>query len=73
MTTWRVNVAQTCAGAGCCVGSAPEHFALGSDGRSHPLRSEVAPDDTLLDAAESCPVEAISIVDTETGEAVTSF
>ena len=67
---WRVRVGSTCIGSGSCVGIAPGQFALGDDNRSHPLNAEIAPDEAVLDAAASCPVEAITIVDVETGEAV---
>jgi ferredoxin len=52
------------------VGVAPAHFALGEDNQSHPLAIEIEPDDSVLDAAASCPVEAIMIVDTETGDTI---
>jgi ferredoxin len=67
---WRVRVDGGCIGSGSCAGVAPAHFALGDDNRSHPLASEVAPDEAVLDAAASCPVEAIRIVDAESGEIV---
>ena len=67
---WRVHVDSACIGSGSCVGIAPAHFELGDDARSHPLVAETEPDETVLDAVASCPVEAIMIVDTETGEAV---
>jgi ferredoxin len=34
------------------------------------VADEIEPDDDVLDAAASCPMEAIVIVDTETGETV---
>jgi ferredoxin len=67
---WRVTVSHDCIGAGVCVGTAPRHFALGTDERSHPLTSPVEPDEAVLDAAASCPVEAIEVTDAGTGEAV---
>ncbi|HEV7897556.1 MAG TPA: ferredoxin [Planosporangium sp.] len=67
---WRVGVDGSCIGSGSCAGIAPAHFALGDDNRSHPLAPEIAPDEAVLDAAASCPVEAIMIVDAESGEAV---
>jgi ferredoxin len=67
---WRVRVESTCIGSGGCVGIAPKRFALGADNYSHPVADEIEPDDDVLDAAASCPMEAIVIVDTETGETV---
>jgi ferredoxin len=67
---WRLAVAETCIGSGSCTGVAPGHFVLGPDHRSHPVTAEVAPDGSVLDAAASCPVEAISIVELATGAAI---
>jgi ferredoxin len=62
---WRVHVDPTrCIGSGICAGTSPEHFVL-VDGLSRPLAERVAPADALLDAAESCPVEAIVVSDME--------
>jgi ferredoxin len=57
-----------CIGSGMCVGTAPETFELDATRHSHP-RAATAPDQpTIWDAAECCPVEAISIHDADTGE-----
>lgn len=53
-----------------CAGLSPDLFALGEDGRSHPVRAEIEPDNAALDAAIACPMEAITIVDLETGRVV---
>ncbi|GGK72939.1 ferredoxin [Mangrovihabitans endophyticus] len=59
---WRLSVDRaTCIGSGMCTSSAPEYFALDDSGVSRPLAERVAPDDALLDAANSCPVEAIRV------------
>ncbi|MCX4387044.1 ferredoxin [Micromonospora peucetia] len=58
---WRVRVDPTrCIGSGICAGTAPGHFVLVS-GLSRPLAERVAPDDALVDAADSCPMEAIIV------------
>ena len=67
VATWRVAVGEECIAAACCIGIAPKRFALGDDGRSHPTSDLVPPDDSVLDAAISCPMEAITIQDAETG------
>ena len=67
---WRVEVRGTCIGSGVCAGTAPEHFALGEDNRSHPLTSPTPPDEAVLDAAASCPMEAIGVTDEASGEPV---
>ncbi|MBO2458403.1 ferredoxin [Actinomadura violacea] len=66
--TWLVEVdGRTCIGSGICAGAAPDHFAL-VDGESRPVRAETGPDDRVIDAAESCPVEAITVRAKGTGE-----
>jgi ferredoxin len=69
---WRITVNDTCIGSGSCAGLAPDRFELDEvTGRARPVRQDVAPDDeTVLDALASCPMEAISVVDLETGEPV---
>jgi ferredoxin len=62
-TTWRLTVDQDrCAGSGLCAATAPGHFRL-SAGKSRPLSTLVEPDDTLIDVAELCPREAITVHD----------
>ncbi|MGK5441906.1 ferredoxin [Micromonospora sp. URMC 105] len=62
---WRVFVDPTrCIGSGICAGAAPTHFLL-VDGLSRPLAERIAPADEVLDAAESCPMEAIIVSDVE--------
>ncbi|MER7418923.1 ferredoxin [Micromonospora peucetia] len=63
---WRVAVDQVrCISSGFCVGSAPGHFAM--EAVSRPLADVVAPSDQVIEAAEFCPVEAISVFDVQTG------
>ncbi|SCG18730.1 ferredoxin [Micromonospora echinofusca] len=58
---WRVHVDPTrCIGSGICAGTAPKHFVL-VDGLARPLVERVAPDDALVDAADSCPMEAVIV------------
>jgi ferredoxin len=64
---WKITVSPDCIGSGVCAGSAPRHFAIGPDGRSRPLASPVEPDDIVLGAAVSCPMEAIAVTDADTG------
>lgn len=65
---WLIEVdAAACTGSGLCVGCAPEHFALGEDHRSRALQREVDADAAVSDAAECCPMEAISVVSLTTG------
>ena len=64
---WRLSVdAEACIGSGSCAGIAPHHFRL--EGHvSMPLHEIVPPHDAVLAAAESCPAEAILVVDATTG------
>jgi ferredoxin len=70
MATWRVTVNDACIASGSCLGIAPKRFALADDGRSHPTSTTIEEDDAVLDAAASCPMEAISIHDAHTGEPI---
>jgi ferredoxin len=66
--SWSIEVdANTCIGSGMCVGSAPDHFDL-EDGVSRVLTTPCDPADEVLDASESCPVEAITVRDSDTGK-----
>jgi ferredoxin len=68
---WRISVNPTCIGSGSCVGIAPARFQIDDgDNRAHPVDPQVEPDDIVLDAVFACPMEAISVVDVETGEPV---
>ncbi|RJO79200.1 ferredoxin [Nocardia panacis] len=65
---WRVEVDRnTCIGSGVCIGTAPDHFTL-VDGHSSPNAELVDPDDSVTDAADFCPVEAIRVRLAHTGE-----
>jgi ferredoxin len=47
-------------GTGLCVGARPDRFLL--DGkRSRTRQDEVEPDNEILDVAETCPTEAITV------------
>ncbi|MBW4720856.1 ferredoxin [Saccharothrix obliqua] len=61
MGKWSLEVdGGTCIGSGMCTAIAPEHFRLEGD-TSVPIDPSVDPDDLVVDAAESCPVEAILV------------
>jgi len=62
-TAWRIGVdSRRCTGASICAGTAPEHFRMVGS-LSAPLADVVAPAEVILDAADSCPVEAITVRD----------
>lgn len=64
---WRVSVdPDRCIGSGVCAGTAPDHFRL--DGQhSVPVQPVTDPADPVMDAAVSCPAEAILLADAATG------
>lgn len=62
MTRYRIEVDHdACQGTGMCVGIAPDHFELGADYRARPLLPVVDADEAVDDAAECCPMEAITL------------
>ncbi|GGP42631.1 ferredoxin [Saccharothrix coeruleofusca] len=63
MGKWTVEVdGGTCIGSGMCAASAPDHFRL--DGATAvPVNATVEPAQAVVDAADSCPMEAILVRD----------
>ncbi|WP_330333763.1 ferredoxin [Streptomyces sp. NBC_00536] len=69
---WQLDVdTRRCIGSGVCASAAPGRFVIDSaaDGtrRSRPTAPRVPSDDAVLDAAFTCPVEAISVVELDSG------
>jgi len=52
-----------CIGVGNCVAAAPTVFKLDKNNKAVVLKPESIDDDTLMNAAESCPVNAIIVED----------
>ncbi|MFG3303659.1 ferredoxin [Streptomyces wuyuanensis] len=68
---WQVEVDRgVCIGSGMCVNNAPDGFKLDAARQSHPTEPETDANEDILTAAESCPVEAISIRLPGSGEPV---
>jgi ferredoxin len=67
---WSVEVDAACIASGMCLGVADSYFVRGEDGRTRTINAEVDADDTVLDAAASCPVEAIVLHDIRTGKPI---
>ncbi|MEU4502442.1 ferredoxin [Streptomyces sp. NPDC024089] len=68
---WAVEVDRgVCIGSGMCVNHAPDAFALDTARQSRPSAPETDADERVLAAAEGCPVEAITITLTDSGEVV---
>jgi ferredoxin len=60
---WKITVDRgACLGSGVCAATAPSHFRL-DDGKSRAIQQDVEPDDVLLDVADTCPAEAITVYD----------
>ena len=53
----------TCVGVGNCVAFAPTVFKLDQENKAVVLDVSSADEKTIMDAAESCPVQAIIIED----------
>jgi ferredoxin len=69
--SWHIALDRAaCIGSGSCAALLPERFGL--DGPAARVRDPEAgePDETLLDAADSCPAGAITVTDTASGEVV---
>jgi ferredoxin len=58
-----------CIGAANCVGMAPGTFKLDPEKKAMVVRPDAHDDNTLFEAAESCPTEAIALYD-DTGEQI---
>lgn len=58
-----------CQGIGACVSAAPDVFDIDSEGKAVVINSGKTDEDTVLAAAEACPLEAITLYD-EDGEQV---
>jgi ferredoxin len=72
--TWRVRVdTGLCISSGMCVGTAPDWFAFDPDQHSRPVNDLIDEHEAVRDAAASCPVQAISVTDAETGVPVAPF
>ncbi|KUJ37257.1 ferredoxin [Streptomyces albus subsp. albus] len=68
---WEVEVDRgICVGSGMCAHAAPEAFRLDATRRSRPARPRTPGSEAVLAAAEGCPVEAITLRLTPTGEPV---
>jgi len=71
MTKYRVVVDKDkCIGAGSCVNLAGLTFRLGDDNKVELIDQDGNGDEEKLVAAQACPVMAIKIINTATGETV---
>jgi len=59
---------EACIGDSICCDEAPETFEMNDDNIAE-VKDPVGDDqETILNAARSCPVEAITVIDEDTGE-----
>jgi ferredoxin len=56
-----------CIASGDCVETAPSVFAFDAAGKSEVIDQRGAGDGTIVLAAKSCPVKAITVVDEDSG------
>ncbi|MCB9554223.1 MAG: ferredoxin [Myxococcales bacterium] len=61
---------EKCIGAGTCVTEAPATFQLDGDDRATVLDADGDDDQSVLWAAQGCPVSAITLYREDTGEKV---
>lgn len=59
-----------CVGSGICTGIATEDLARGADGRAEPLRAVSTALAELTEAAELCPMEALTVRRADSGELI---
>ncbi len=57
-----------CVGNAMCETFAPKVFVLNEDRQSEAVAPDADTEANILEAAENCPVSAITVVDEETGE-----
>lgn len=57
-----------CVGNAMCTTIAPNVFALNEQRQSEMVNPEGDAEEKILEAAENCPVSAITVADTETGK-----
>ena len=65
--TWKIEISDACIGSGMCAAIEPEEFEVDS-GYARAKAATVSPKESYLDAADSCPVSAITVLDAESGE-----
>lgn len=68
---WHIEVDRSiCIGSAQCLHHAPHGFRLDPARQSHPVEPDTDALEQVLTAAESCPVEAITITLADSGEPV---
>jgi ferredoxin len=71
MTKYKVEIdREKCIGATTCTALAGLTFKMGEDGKVEIIDQDGNSDDEKLTAAQSCPVMAIKIINSETEEII---
>ena len=60
---------EKCQGIGVCVGAAPDVFELDNEAKATVINAEGTDDDTVLEAAAACPLDAITLYDENSEQA----
>ncbi|MFJ9173979.1 ferredoxin [Streptomyces sp. NPDC102360] len=69
--SWKVTVdPRSCVRTGLCAASAPKEFRLDENGQGRATADTLPASEEVLEVAESCPMEAITVVVAGTDEAV---
>jgi ferredoxin len=71
MSKYKISIDKDrCVGSTLCIMQAPDIFELDAEHQSHVIDPDTDDDEGLLDAARACPMNAIFLIDKETGEQV---
>jgi len=71
MAKYKIEIDRdTCIGDQLCVSEAPNTFDTDDDNIAVVTNPEGDDPETILNAAKACPVDAISLYDSETGEKI---
>jgi ferredoxin len=70
VSQWRISVdGSRCIGSGLCAATAPATFRL-VGATAEPVAELATPDAAVTEAAQMCPVEAVTVRDGTTGQLV---